>query len=119
MRWLADECVAAPAVRALRHAGHDVLYVAEFASSLGDKEIVKLASAEGRLLLTVDKDFGELVFRHGQAVPGLILVRIDPDRSRLLDARLSEAIDQFGERLFGRYVVVEERRLRSRPLSVA
>ncbi|MGY0573825.1 DUF5615 family PIN-like protein [Bradyrhizobium sp. RDM12] len=71
MRWLADECVTVSLVRELRGAGHDVLYIAEFAASLSDMELIALASREGRLLLTADKDFGELVFRRGQAVPGL------------------------------------------------
>lgn len=78
MRWLADECITVSLVRELRGAGHDVLYIAEFAASLSDMEVIALASQEERLLLTADKDFGELVFRRGQAVPGLILLRIDP-----------------------------------------
>ncbi|TPQ34194.1 hypothetical protein C2U70_17705 [Bradyrhizobium guangdongense] len=116
MFWLADECVASSMVRTLRGAGHDVLYVAEVSASLSDVEVMQLASREGRVLLTADKDFGELVFRRAQAVPGLILVRIDPDRTQLANARLMEAVDQFGEKLIGRYIVVEEGRLRSRPL---
>jgi len=114
--WLADECIAASLVRELRGAGHDVLYIAEFAASLSDVEVIALASREGRLLLTADKDFGELVFRRGQAVPGLILLRIDPESRALILARLLGAIDQFGDGLFGRYVVIDEARFRSRPL---
>nr|WP_247991958.1 DUF5615 family PIN-like protein [Bradyrhizobium sp. 186] len=69
-----------------------------------------------RLLFTVDKDFGELVFRRGQAVPGLVLLRIDPENGQFVRARLLEAVDQFGQQLFGRYVVIDEVRFRSRPL---
>jgi predicted nuclease of predicted toxin-antitoxin system len=75
MLWLADECIAASLVRALRDADHDVLYIAEFAASLSDLEVIALAVQEKRLLLTADKDFGELVFRRGQAVPGLGSIR--------------------------------------------
>lgn len=116
MRWLADECITVSLVRELRGAGHDVLYIAEFAASLSDMEVIALASQEERLLLTADKDFGELVFRRGQAVPGLILLRIDPGNGLLLRARLLEAVDQFGQGLFGRYIVIDEVRLRSRLL---
>lgn len=59
-----------------------MLYITEFAASLSDTELIALASQEERLLLTADKDFGELVFRRGQAVPGLILLRIDPGNGR-------------------------------------
>lgn len=100
----------------LRNLGHDVLYVAEFAASLSDTEVMELASNDRRLLPTADKDFGEYVFRHSKPVPGLVLVRIDPEKKQLVGARLAGTVDEFGERLSGRYIVVEEMRFRSRPL---
>ena len=107
MRWLADECVAAPLVALLRGSGHDVLYVAEAAAGLRDVEVVALAMRENRLLLTADKDFGDLVFRRGRSVPGVVLMRINPDRAELKTIRLAAAIDRYGEELFGRYMVIE------------
>jgi hypothetical protein len=80
MRWLADECVDAPIVDHLRAAGHDVTYMAEIAAGASDVETIIRAQTESRLLLTEDKDFGELVFRRMRAVPGLVLLRIDPER---------------------------------------
>ncbi|MBH5398143.1 DUF5615 family PIN-like protein [Bradyrhizobium sp. CNPSo 4010] len=44
MLWLADECVSVSLVRELRGAGHDVLYIAEFAASMSDVEVIALAS---------------------------------------------------------------------------
>jgi len=116
VRWLADECVAAPLVALLRAAGHDVLYVAEAAAGLSDADVITLALHDRRLLLTEDKDFGDLVFRRKQAVPGVVLMRIDFEDVELKTARLAAAIGQYGEGLFGRYTVVEDGRLRSRPL---
>jgi predicted nuclease of predicted toxin-antitoxin system len=116
MRWLGDECLSAALVRSLRARGHDVLYVAEMAAGLSDAEVIALASHDGRLLLTEDKDFGELVVRFGYPVPGLVLIRIDPAKPALRATRLATAIAQFGERLFGRYLVIEEGRLRARLL---
>jgi predicted nuclease of predicted toxin-antitoxin system len=116
MRWLADECVAASLVALLRADGHDVLYVAEAAAGLGDADVIALALREQRLLLTEDKDFGDLVFRRERAVPGVVLMRIDADNARLKAARLSAVIDRYGEGLFGRYMVIEEGRFRSRRL---
>jgi hypothetical protein len=68
------------------------------------------------LLLTEDKDFGDLVFRQGRPVPGIVLLRIDPSRRLQKAARLMAAIDRFGDGLIGRYTVIEEARFRSRPL---
>jgi predicted nuclease of predicted toxin-antitoxin system len=114
MRWLADECVAATLVALLRSDGHDVLYVAEVAAGLSDADVVALALQEKRLLLTEDKDFGDLVFRRERAVPGVVLMRVDTDNSKLKAARLAAAIDQYGDGLFGRYMVIERGRFRSR-----
>jgi predicted nuclease of predicted toxin-antitoxin system len=114
VRWLVDECVAAPLVALLREGGHDVLYVAETAAGLNDADVIALALQEKRLLLTEDKDFGDLVFRRERAVPGVVLIRIDTDNSRLKATRLAAAIDRYGDGLFGRYMVIEPGRFRSR-----
>jgi hypothetical protein len=70
------------------------------------------------LLLTEDKDFDDLYwsFRQARPVPGLDLVRIDSPRRSLKGPRLLAAVDRFGDTLFGRYTVVQDARLRSRPL---
>ncbi|MGH6798488.1 MAG: DUF5615 family PIN-like protein [Roseiarcus sp.] len=116
MRWLADECVDAALVARLRAAGHDALYVAEIASGANDAEVLRRAHDDRRLLLTEDKDFGELVVHSGMPALGLVLLRLAPENRALKWTRLEAAIMQFGERLLGRYVVIEEARFRSRPL---
>lgn len=116
MRWLVDECVDAGLVSHLRAAGHDVIYMAEVAPAASDARVMMRAQAERRLLPTEDKDFGDLVFRRGQSVPGIILLRIDPAEHALKRVRLEAAIGRFGDDLFGRYVTVEGARFRSRPL---
>lgn len=116
MRWLADECVDAALVSQLRGAGHDILYVAEIASGATDAEARRRARNDSRLPLTEDEDFGELLFRLKLAVPGLVLLRLRPEQHLLKWARLEAAIGQFGDRLFGRYLVIKDTRFRSRPL---
>jgi predicted nuclease of predicted toxin-antitoxin system len=116
MRWLCDECVDAAVVACLRQNNHDVVYAAESAPSTRDIEIIELAVQENRLILTEDKDFGELVFRRRRSVPGLVLVRIESGRRQLKWPRLETAIAAIGNNLMGNYTVIEETRLRSRPL---
>jgi hypothetical protein len=106
MRWLADECVDAALVRRLSGAGHDVIYAAEVAPEATDAQILRRANDEDRLLLTEDKDFGEFVFRLHMTVPGLVLLRVAPERYLFKWARLDGAVQRFGQRLFGRYVVI-------------
>jgi predicted nuclease of predicted toxin-antitoxin system len=75
MRFLADECIDAAIVGRLRAAGHDVRYVAESDAAADDDAVLRLAVDEARILLTEDKDFGEIVLRSLPAT-GVILLRI-------------------------------------------
>src|SRR5438067_13825995 len=101
MRWLADECVDAGLVARLRDTGHDVHYVAEVAGGASDTEVLQRAQAEARLLLTEDKGFGDLVFRSEMAVPGVVLLRLDPEKHLLKWERLQAAIATSGDSLLG------------------
>jgi predicted nuclease of predicted toxin-antitoxin system len=116
MRWLVDECVDAALVDLLHAAGHDVICMSDVEPRASDAHVMDRAQREGRLLLTEDKDFGDLVFRQALLVPGIVLLRIDPARRSLKPARLRAAVEQLGDALLGRYTVIEESRLRSRQL---
>ncbi len=63
MKLLIDESVNKVVVDKLRNNGFDVLYVAEFSPSVDDETVLTHANNSRSLLLTADKDFGELVFR--------------------------------------------------------
>jgi predicted nuclease of predicted toxin-antitoxin system len=63
MRWLLDECVDAALADQLRKLGHDVIYIAETAPQATDSDVLRRAVVEDRLLLTEDKDFGDLVIQ--------------------------------------------------------
>ena len=65
MNLFADESVDQAVVERLRQDSHDVLYVAELAPSIADDEVLREANARSAVLVTADKDFGELVFRQG------------------------------------------------------
>ena len=74
MKFLADECCDAALVNALRVDGHDVLYVAESLRGATDEGILDRAFSESRILLTEDKDFGELVYRLRLPTCGCVLM---------------------------------------------
>lgn len=63
MNLVADENVDAGIVSALRDAGHAVHYVRELDPGIDDQQALRLAESQRALLLTSEKDFGELVFR--------------------------------------------------------
>src|SRR5689334_6448717 len=76
MKLLADENVPGAAVQALRDAGHDLLWIRESHPGMADPDILQIAVSESRVLLTFDKDFGELAFKlRFSASSGIILFR--------------------------------------------
>lgn len=75
MKVLADESVEGEIVARLRAEGLDVAYVPETSAGIRDDEVLVRANAEDRVLLTEDKDFGELAFYYGNRSSGIVLLR--------------------------------------------
>ena len=115
-RLLANENVPTDVVAALRVDGHDVASMREVGPSSPDEVVLALALAEGRLLLTFDKDFGELAFRRGlTATHGVILLR-PRLRSPGHLVRFTRAVLAQGHTWEGHFAVAEEGRVRIVPL---
>lgn len=114
MRFLADESCDFALVRALRAAGHDVAAVAELSPQAEDDTVMERAVTQGRLLLTEDKDFGRLVYARARSTSGVLFLRF-PARARSAMARtVVELVRRQGDRLVGRFVVVQPGRVRIR-----
>ena len=115
-RLLADENVPAIVVAVLRSDGHDVAWIRDVGPSWPDDQVLALAIAEARVLLTFDKDFGELAFLRGRtATPGVILLRPSLQSPDHL-ARFARAVLAQGHSWHGHFAVAEEGRLRLVPL---
>ena len=117
MIFLADESCAGPVIRALREAGHDVVAIAEVAKGATDKQVLERAVNEKRVLITEDRDFGELVYPRGRSSAGVILVRVHSRARRAKRATVVEAVTKLGPRLRDAFTVIEVGRVRisSRP----
>lgn len=76
MILLADESVDWPIMERLRLEGHDTTYIAELSPGMLDDEVLHEANTRGALLLTEDRDFGELVYRLGRVHAGIVLIRL-------------------------------------------
>ncbi|MBI3335283.1 MAG: DUF5615 family PIN-like protein [Candidatus Portnoybacteria bacterium] len=79
MKLLVDENIGKSIIDYLRAKGHDVLWVKEKQVGMSDWAIIELALRDKRVLLTYDKDFGELVFHKHRKHYGVLLIRITPD----------------------------------------
>lgn len=112
MRLLADESCDAPIWRALRTAGHDVLASVESSPGAADPVILAQAAAERRVLLTEDKDFGQLVHASRQASAGVILLRYPFAARQTLTVELVELVQIRAADFTGCFVVVQPGRVR-------
>jgi predicted nuclease of predicted toxin-antitoxin system len=118
MKLLADESLEARLVEYLRGEGHDVLFVAELSPGVSDADVVALANREQRVLLTNDKDFGELTFLQRRVKNGIVLLRFQSESIPLKQDRLSQLLKNRGADLPSSFTVVSDARVRLRHLVV-
>jgi predicted nuclease of predicted toxin-antitoxin system len=114
VKLVADESVDRPIVQRLREDEHEVIYVAELDPGLGDELVLRWAAEADALLITADKDFGELVFRQRRASNGVVLLRLAglaPDRKAEL---ASAALRAHAEEMLNGFTVVSAAALRIR-----
>ena len=76
MNFIVDEGIDAQIVALLRREGHQVWYVAEMSPGVPDTAVLSLANQENAILLTFDKDFGDLVYRQQRVTQGVVLLRL-------------------------------------------
>ncbi|MBW4613424.1 MAG: DUF5615 family PIN-like protein [Desmonostoc vinosum HA7617-LM4] len=96
MRFLADMGISPRTVSWLKSAGYDAIHlVEEGLEKLPDAEILVKARIEGRILLTVDLDFGYLLAVSGETLPSIILFRLGNESYEVINARLAEALNRF------------------------
>lgn len=116
MRLLANENFPDLAITALRLRGHDVLWIREDSPGISDHAVLSRATTEGRVLITFDKDFGELVFRLGLNAPsGIILFRIPPNSPSFV-AQTAVTVLESRTDWAGHFSVVDENRVRMKRL---
>jgi hypothetical protein len=112
VRILADESTDFLYVRRLREVGHDVTAIAEVSSGLEDRAVAQQAATLGCLLLTEDKDFGQLVHAQGRGAVGVILLRYPAAARHHMAAALTELLERRGQNLVGCFVVLQPGRVR-------
>jgi len=119
MRLLADENVERELVELLRAMGHDVAWGQVVHPQWSDPRVLQLARGEKRVLVTEDKDFGELVYARGLATTGVILLRFSSDDVGVNAAILRRAMPEIERSGEGHFAVVTDRRVRIRPLGIS
>jgi predicted nuclease of predicted toxin-antitoxin system len=114
LQLLLDENMPWDVAEGLRSHGYDVVAIASSSPGIDDRAILELAAASDRWLLTMDSDFGELIF-HGGSVspPALLYFRLHPISSaELLTLALAALSGDCG----GHLSVITRESIRRRPL---
>ena len=116
MQFLANENFPLDAVAAVRGIGHDVAWIRTDAPGSKDRDILNRAMSEHRILLTFDKDFGDLAFQFRlPATCGIVLFRLQASSSAAFAALVVAALQSRPD-WAGQFSVVEPGRIRTRPL---
>jgi predicted nuclease of predicted toxin-antitoxin system len=114
MNLVADESVDKPIVDQLRHDKHAVVYIAETEPGISDDDVIAATNRHAAVLLTADKDFGELVVRLKRVIKGVILIRL-AGLSAMVKAKIvSVAIQNHEKELENAFTVIDQSTIRIR-----
>ena len=112
MRFLVDECTGPSVAAWLRDNDYEVFSIFEYARGMDDDDIIQKAVEENWILITNDKDFGDKVYRDGRVHSGIILLRLEDERSASKIKVLSRLFENHKDRLPNSFVVVTEKQVR-------
>ena len=112
MRFIVDECTGPGVANWLKNRKHDVVSIYEESPGLEDDRILQKAVMEERIIITNDKDFGEMVFRENKSHCGIILLRLKDDRTSNKIKTLEVIIDKYSDQLLNNFVVISETTIR-------
>ena len=112
MRFLVDECTGPAVASWLHEKGFEVFSIFDNDRGADDEFIIKKAFEENWILITNDKDFGERVYRDGRLHKGVILLRLEDERSTSKIRVLSRLFNSYLSRLPDSFVVVTENQIR-------
>jgi predicted nuclease of predicted toxin-antitoxin system len=114
MNLVADEAVDHQIVESLRKDGHKVLSIVELKPGISDDEVLVYANNNKSVLITSDRDFGELVYRMKRVHFGIILIRLAGINSLQKAELVSATINEYNENLLFAFTVISNNTVRIR-----
>lgn len=116
MNFLADENLEYSIISYLREKKINILAIRDLMKGGTDAEILEYALNDNRVIITNDKDFGELTFRLQKPNMGIILLRLPNLHSEEKTNLLMTAIEKLGEDIANKFIVIEENAIRIRSM---
>lgn len=117
MKFLVDVGVSNKVEEYLFAEGHDTKCIRKIDPRLRDSEIINIAAMENRIIVTMDKDFGELVFKTGRVHSGILLLRLESENSEEKVKIVNSIIQNYSKELVNNFCVFQNGRLRIRKIS--
>ena len=114
LSFVADENVESDVVVALRELGHDVVDVVHSSPGAADDSLLESARSRNAILITSDKDFGDLVYRQRKMTAGVVLMRLAGLSPQLKAQHVTAAVGQHESELLGSFTVIARRSVRVR-----
>jgi predicted nuclease of predicted toxin-antitoxin system len=115
-KFLADVNIEKEVVDYLVGLGYDIKWIPDYDCEMHDEDLLRMANAEQRILITNDKDFGELIFLQRKLSTGVILMRVKGQRTRDKVNLMKKLLEKFGNKLLHHFVVATNNRFRFIPM---
>ena len=112
MRFLVDECTGSKVANWLRGENHEVFSVFDEERGMTDDEVLTKAADENWILITNDKEFGEIIFRERRTHHGIIFLRLANERAANKIQVLEAFLKNYADKLPGQFVTVTETKVR-------
>jgi predicted nuclease of predicted toxin-antitoxin system len=114
--FLADVNIEKPIVDYLVGRGYDVKWVPDYDCEMSDEALLTIANDDRRLLLTNDKDFGELIYLQKKLSSGVVLLRVKGQDVELKVALIMKLLDNHRDKLMNQFTVITKKKIRIYPM---
>ncbi len=112
LKFLFDVGVSGKAEIWLKENGYDIKSIRDIDPCMSDKEILEIAVKEDRMIVTMDKDFGELIYKSGLVHSGVLLLRLEDAGSDKKLAIIQHILHNYSEEIFNKFCVFQKDTLR-------
>ncbi|MFB6100577.1 MAG: DUF5615 family PIN-like protein [Candidatus Nanohalobium sp.] len=116
MKFIVDESTGKSIADFLEEGGYDTVFVGAEMKSASDSEIMERALEEKRIIVTNDKDFGELTIREGRDAEGILLLRLQLETPENKKKVLENILENHGDKIEGNLVIAREDQIKTRKL---
>ena len=112
MNFVADENIDTEIIDHLRDAGYEICSISEEFPGVSDEDVIKITNKHNAVLLTADKNFGELVFRKGEVIKGVVLVRIFGVSQQEKSQMILDAFNTHADDFVDCFTVISKKKIR-------